>query len=137
MRPRLGGAADRARRLLFGLAAYCLAAALPNLAAAQSEADLELVLAVDVSGSVDETEYGLQMSGIAAAFRDPEVLGAIAAGPIGRIAVSVVFWAESAYPKHSMPWTLIEDAAGAKTFALRLESRPRTLRAEVRASAAA
>lgn len=117
----------RPRRLLFWLAAYYLAAALPNLAAAQSEADLELVLAVDVSGSVDESEYGLQMSGIAAAFRDPEVIEAIAAGPIGRIAVSVVFWAESAYPKHSMPWTLIEDAAGAKAFALHLESRPRSI----------
>ena len=66
----------RPRRLLFWLAAYYLAAALPNLAAAQSEADLELVLAVDVSGSVDESEYGLEMSGIAAAFRDPEVIEA-------------------------------------------------------------
>jgi hypothetical protein len=117
----------RPRRLLFALAAYCLAAALPSLATAQSEADLELVLAVDVSGSVDETEYSLQITGIAAAFRDPEVLEAIATGSVGRIAVSVVFWAESAYPKHSMPWTLIGDATGAEAFAQRLESRPRSI----------
>jgi hypothetical protein len=127
VKPRRRGTVDHVRQLLFGLAAYGLAAALPSLAAAQSEADLELVLAVDVSGSVDETEYGLQMSGIAAAFRDPEVHAAIAAGPVGRIAVSVVFWAESAYPKHSLPWTLIGDAAGAEVFAQRLERRPRSI----------
>ena len=56
--------------------------------------DLELVLAVDVSASVDDAEFALQMAGIAEAFRDQEVQAAIASGPLGRVAVSLVLWAD-------------------------------------------
>lgn len=99
----------------------------PEAAAAQTEVDLQLVLAVDASGSVDQSEFALQMSGIAAAFRDPEVLTAIVAGPLGRIGVTVAFWAESAYPKDAMPWVLIGDASSAEGFARRVEGYPRTI----------
>lgn len=108
--------------LLVGLAYPPLAAA---ETAAEVDADLELVLAVDTSGSVDDGEYALQISGIANAFRDPEVLAAIAAGPLGRIAVTVAFWAESRLPKQSLAWVVIADAAGAAAFADRLEALPR------------
>ena len=47
-------------------------------AAAQQPVDLELVLAVDISSSVSRDEYALQMGGLAAAFRDPAVVAAIA-----------------------------------------------------------
>ena len=97
----------------------------PAPRAAEIDVDLELVLAVDTSGSVDEDEYALQISGIAEAFRDPEVLGAIAAGPLGRIAVTVAFWAESQLPKQSLAWQVIADSADAEGFAKHLESLPR------------
>ncbi len=95
------------------------------LAADDIDVDLELVLAVDTSGSVDDDEYALQISGIAAAFRDPEVLKAIAAGPLGRIAVTVSFWAESELPKQSLAWQVIAEPAGAAAFAEQLEALPR------------
>jgi predicted DsbA family dithiol-disulfide isomerase len=60
-------------------------------AAAQGTAtpvDLELVLAIDASYSIDNAEFRLQMEGIAAAFRDPEIQAAIGSGPLGAIAVS-------------------------------------------------
>jgi hypothetical protein len=101
-----------------------LAPAAPSRAA-EVNVDLELVLAVDTSGSVDDDEYALQISGIAGAFRDPEVLGAIAAGPLGRIAVTVAFWAESQLPKQSLDWRIIAGAVDAAGFAEHLESLPR------------
>lgn len=83
------------------------------------------MLAVDTSGSVDAEEYALQISGIAEAFRDPEVVAAIAAGPLGRIAVNVAFWAESQLPKQSLAWQVIADAADAGAFAATLDALPR------------
>jgi hypothetical protein len=92
---------------------------------AQIDVDLELVLAVDTSGSVDAEEYALQISGIAEAFRDPEVVAAIAAGPLGRIAVNVAFWAESQLPKQSLAWRVIAEAGDAAAFAATLDALPR------------
>jgi hypothetical protein len=95
--------------------------------AAETDVDLELVLAVDTSGSVDDREYALQISGIANAFRDPAVLDAIAAGPLGRIAVTVSFWAESQLPKQSLSWLVIAAPADAAAFAASLDSLPRAV----------
>lgn len=114
-----------------GLAAFFCVLFLVNLvgvaspARAQSAVDLQLVLAVDASGSVDAREYALQMTGIAAAFRDPEVLAAIAKGDHGRIAVALVTWAESSHPKDASPWHVIGDPAGAERFASLAEGFPR------------
>jgi len=115
------------RRWLTGGVLWALLAVLQPipLAAEEIDVDLELVLAVDTSGSVDDREYALQISGIANAFRDPEVLDAIAAGPLGRIAVTVSFWAESELPKQSLAWQVIADPAGAAAFAEQLEAMPR------------
>ncbi len=76
------------RHVLAALNMMLMAAA--NPAAAQTPvADLSLVLAVDGSSSVDIGEYALQMRGIAAAFRDPEVHGAIAAArPVRSLSTS-------------------------------------------------
>ncbi len=117
------------RRLLTGatLSALLVFPLPVSLGAAQTNVDLELVLAVDASGSVDDDEYTLQISGIANAFRDLEVLDAIAAGPLGRIAVTVSFWAESQLPKQSLTWLVIADAADAEFFAEQLESMPRAV----------
>ena len=60
---------------------------------AQTVVDLELVIAVDVSLSMDLDEQRLQRDGYVMAFRDPEVHKAIASGPNGRIAVTYMEWA--------------------------------------------
>ena len=102
-----------------------LAAAAAAPAAADERVDLELALAVDASFSVDEEEFRLQMAGIAAAFRDPEIQEAIASGPIGAIAVALVVWAEPTIPKDLGPWRRLAGPADAEAFAQLVESFPR------------
>ena len=66
-----------------------------NLLAQNTFVDLELVLAIDVSSSVDEEEYQLQMRGVAAAFRHPDVIAAIEATGGNGIAVAMVQWSDN------------------------------------------
>ena len=81
--------------------------------AADMPVDLELVLAVDVSRSMDTDEQKLQRDGYIAAFRHQDVIDAISSGPSGRIAVSYVEWAGPAYQTTLVPWTVIDgEAAG-------------------------
>jgi hypothetical protein len=87
--------------------------------------DLELVLAVDASGSVDESEYTLQLAGLAAAFRDKAVQQAIASGPRARIAVAMVVWADASTPKDDSRWHVITDTESAERFAAMVERFPR------------
>jgi hypothetical protein len=94
---------------------------------AETPVDLELVLAVDASGSVDPGEFRLQMDGIAAALRDPEVATAIAQGPHGAIAVTLMLWAEANRPKQSLPWALLSDEASIAVFAGAVAAMPRDL----------
>ena len=75
--------------------------------AAEMAVDLELVFAVDASGSVDDGEFVLQLQGIAAALGDEAVLRAIAAGPQKRIAVNLLVWAEPQVPKDQSGWMVI------------------------------
>ena len=89
--------------------------------------DLELVLAVDASGSVDETEYQLQMQGLAQALQSPAVLDAIAQGNLKRIAVVVVIWAEGNRPKEALPWALIDGADAAAAYGAFVMQAPRSL----------
>lgn len=63
--------------------------------AADVPVDLELVLAVNASRSIDEWEYALQRDGYVSAFTDPEVLRAVRSGPLGRIAVVYVEWSNA------------------------------------------
>lgn len=99
------------RRLLSALALVLA----PLTAAAQTEVDLELVLAVDISRSMDREELRLQRDGYAAALRDPAVHRAIAQGMLGRIAVLYVEWSGPATLIPVGGWALIDgpDAAGA------------------------
>lgn len=105
--------------LTAGLIAWS-GSALPS-AAAELEVDLELALAVDVSGSVDEEEAMLQRNGYIAAFRHPSVVDAIRSGPLGRIAVSYYEWAGFGHMKVVAPWTVVHDKASADALAGRLE----------------
>jgi hypothetical protein len=91
---------------------------------AQSAADLELVIAVDVSLSMDLDEQRLQRDGYVAAFRDPEVHKAITSGPNGRVAVTYLEWAGPLTQQVILPWTIIDGAPAARAFADRLEATP-------------
>jgi hypothetical protein len=92
--------------------------------AADTPVDLELVLAVDVSRSMDMDEQNLQRDGYVAAFRHKDVIEAIASGPGGRIAVSYVEWAGPAFQTTLVPWTIIDGDAAAHAFADRLAAAP-------------
>src|ERR1700738_9599 len=59
---------------------------------AAERVDLHLVLAADVSGSMEEAKFDLQRCGYAAAFPSPRVIEAIRGGPSGRIAVALIEW---------------------------------------------
>ncbi|MCC7275377.1 MAG: DUF1194 domain-containing protein [Alphaproteobacteria bacterium] len=86
--------------------------------------DLELVLAVDVSGSIDREEARLQREGYVAALVDPEVLQAIRGGPLGRIAVTYFEWAGYRHRRLLVEWQVIHDRASAERFAARLAAAP-------------
>src|SRR5215813_4281600 len=91
---------------------------------AQSAADLELVIAVDVSLSMDLDEQRLQRDGYVAAFRDPEIHKAIASGPHGRIAVTYLEWAGPQSQSVVIAWTVIDGPGAARAFADKLEGAP-------------
>ncbi len=82
--------------------------------------DVELILAVDVSWSMDRGEQEIQRDGYVAAFRSPEVQRAITRGTHGRVAVAFVEWAGSLSQSVVIPWTLIDSKEAADTFAYRL-----------------
>lgn len=105
-----------------------LAFAEPRTAAAQRSVDLELVLAVDSSASVDDREFELQVRGMARAFRDPETLEAILGGPNRAIAVAVVEWASADFQVIDIPWTVVDGNASANRIAHILETMPRAIR---------
>ncbi|MDX1540581.1 MAG: DUF1194 domain-containing protein [Geminicoccaceae bacterium] len=97
----------------------------PFPAAAQEvPVDLELVLAVDISGSVDEVEARLQRAGYVTALRHPDVIEAIQGGMIGRIAVSYVEWANEFYQHTVLDWTLLEQPGDAVAFSDALAEAP-------------
>lgn len=105
-------------------AAFAFLLATP-LAAVAETVDLQLVLAADVSRSVDEEEFALQRHGYAAAFRDPRVLRAIRAGQYGRIAVTYFEWSGEESQAIIGPWTVLGDEESAERFAATIEKPPR------------
>ncbi|MEQ8248929.1 MAG: DUF1194 domain-containing protein [Alphaproteobacteria bacterium] len=112
-------------RARFLLAVCSLGAALALATPARAQAvDLELVLAVDVSGSIDFEEARLQRQGYMAAFLDPVVLSAIGAGPLGRIAVTYVEWAGAFSRAVTVDWMMIDGPATAEAFVAALERAP-------------
>lgn len=96
----------------------------PSSASAKAKLDVDLafVLAVDCSGSVDVTEYKLQVGGIASAFRDPEIIAAIGRWAPGGLAVSVVQWSDETWQIVAVDWTKISDDASADALAAQIEA---------------
>lgn len=92
--------------------------------AAQQPVDLELVLAVDVSYSMDLDEQRLQRDGYIEALRDPEIIQAIMSGQHRRIAVTYIEWAGWEVQEIVVPWTVIDGAATAEALAQKLTQAP-------------
>jgi hypothetical protein len=109
------------------LAVAMIVCALAGQARAQTTVDLQLVLAVDTSGSVNQTRFELQRRGYAEAFRHPRVLDAIRSGSTGSIAVTMVQWTGPQLQVHVLPWTLLKDRATTEAFAAAVEDTPRQL----------
>ena len=85
--------------------------------------DLHLVLAVDVSWSMDPEEQRLQRDGYVEAFRDPQVIKAIQSGQAGRIAVTYFEWAGADIQFMVIPWTIIDGPEAARRLADQLAER--------------
>ncbi len=92
--------------------------------AQETDVDLELVLAVDVSRSMDPTEQNLQKDGYVAALQHPEVLAAIRSGFLGRIAVTYFEWGGAGRQATIAPWTVIDGEGSARAFAEMIETTP-------------
>ena len=93
-------------------------------ARAQAEVDLALVIAVDISYSMDTDEQELQREGFAEAFRSPLVHDAIRHGMLGRIGVTYMEWAGSADQKVIIPWTVLDTSESLMAFADKIASTP-------------
>ena len=106
------------------LAAGALAASLQGAVAQDTAVDLELVLAVDVSGSMDEDEKLLQRGGYVEAFLHDELIRTVTSGPHGRIAVAYVEWAGPASQTVIVPWRIIDGRPSAEELAGELASAP-------------
>jgi hypothetical protein len=91
---------------------------------AAEEVDLELLLAVDVSASIDAVEARQQRDGYLAALADPQVIAQIHRGALGRIAVAYMEWAGESYQRKVVDWRVIEDQASAQAFLAHLATAP-------------
>ena len=128
-RALLGGLAT-SRALACALAAFLLVAGgrapgaePPSISGAL---DVALVLAVDVSESVDAGEYELQHEGIARAFENQDVVAAIRSGTHGAIAAMVLEWSDRDKQIITVDWSRISDAATAADFAARVRASKRS-----------
>ncbi|HTZ77617.1 MAG TPA: DUF1194 domain-containing protein [Stellaceae bacterium] len=88
--------------------------------------DLQLILAADVSRSIDNDEFLLQRRGYAAALQDPRVLGAIRSGAIGAIAISFIEWSSVGEQKVVVDWTVIRDDESAAVVGDQIQKAERS-----------
>lgn len=113
----------RARAPLL-LAALLVLAAAPEVRA--ETVDTALVLALDVSSSVDEREYALQRDGIATAFESPALMAAVAGGKSHAIEVLVLEWSDPEIQVVTVGWTRVSDTASANAFAAKVRATHRS-----------
>ncbi|THK36434.1 DUF1194 domain-containing protein [Ensifer sp. MPMI2T] len=114
----------RVLALILFLTGIAMQAAAAPPDAAPSDVDLELVLAVDMSGSMDMEEARVQRLGYLGALRDRDFINAIKGGYLGRIAISYFEWAGLVNEASVLTWQVIDDAEDVEAFAARLEARP-------------
>jgi len=105
--------------------ALCAIAASPHIenARAQIPVSIELVLAVDTSMSIDGFEYDFLMTGIASAFRAPEIVFLI--GQQSGVAVTLFQWSSVVDERYMIPWHLLTDPASVAEFATKVEQAER------------
>jgi hypothetical protein len=96
-------------------------------ALAQAEVDLQLIFAVDASGSVNQYRFELQKRGYVAALRNPRVMSAILGGRTQSIAINLFQWTGPFLQVPVLPWTVVKDEASIKSAAQVIESTPRQL----------
>jgi hypothetical protein len=113
--------------LLTGLLVGSLGVGKATTASADAQVDLNLVLAVDASGSVSAHRFDLQKRGYSAAFRDAQVIKAIRSGEHRSIAVTVLQWTGYTLQAIAVPWTLVRDDASARALADAIDATPRIL----------
>lgn len=101
----------------------CLACDASLVPVQAAPVDVELVLAVDVSRSMDDEEFAVQRAGYVEALRHPDFIAAVRAGLNGRIALTYFEWAGSVREETLVPWQVIDSADSAAAFAARLEAR--------------
>jgi hypothetical protein len=99
---------------------------LGGAARAAEQVDLLLVLASDVSRSVDTRKFELQRQGYAAALSNPRVIDAIKSGPHGRIAICFVEWSGATSQKLVIDWTIVSDMASARKIGDQMLELPRS-----------
>ena len=118
---------DKIAASLFTVLLFVTAAIAPASDAARAEdrVDLLLVLAADVSRSVDAVKFQLQREGYAAALTSPRVIAAIRSGLEGRIAISFVEWSGAGAQAVMVDWTAIGSQSDAEAFAQRVLTAPR------------
>jgi hypothetical protein len=115
------------RGILFALLALMAAPAMADglAAAAPKDVDVALVLAADVSLSMDETELSLQRNGYAEALESPEVISAIGAGRRKRIAITYFEWGGVSQQVVVAPWTIVDGPEAARRLAETIRGAPR------------
>ncbi|NIX76024.1 DUF1194 domain-containing protein [Microvirga sp. c23x22] len=111
-------------RILAGLALAFALTIPPGRALAETDVDLALVIAVDISFSMDTEEQALQREGFAQAFRSKQVHDAIRGGMLGKIAVTYVEWAGASDQKVIVPWTVLDNPESLMAFAEKIASTP-------------
>ena len=112
---------------LAALLIFAAAAAQAQAPAAPQRVDVALVLAVDASGSVNQTRFDLQKHGYAQAFRNPKVIDAIAEGENHAIAVAMVQWTGPNFHVQVINWTRVSNAASAQALADAIDASTRHL----------
>src|SRR3954451_13599155 len=100
------------------------------------QVDLLLVLAADVSRSIDDGEFNLQRKGYAAAMTDPRVLRAIAGGRNHAIAITFIEWSGASDQNVVVDWTVVRDEEGAGALAAAILAAPRSFLGRTSISAA-
>jgi hypothetical protein len=96
----------------------------PQIARADSEVDLLLVMAADVSQSMQPRDLKMQREGYAAAMQAREVLEAIASGPCGCIAAVYMEWSGTEDQRVLVPWTRLASTGDAMAFSSALAEAP-------------
>jgi Protein of unknown function (DUF1194) len=115
--------------------ALCAAGVLALIVAQASQAsaagapvavDAAIVLAADVSRSIDDDEFALERRGYADAIQSQQLLDAISTGPHGAIALAYVEWAGDGEERVVLDWAVIRNPAEARAFATAMRAAPRS-----------